>query len=131
MEEDIDRAEEDDAEKELLRDRFRLSTISIAEAQAKQNNLEISQPVMECIGDLVFKFTEHLARDLELFARHAGRKIVNIEDVILSAHRNEHLATSLRSFCHELKGKEPQSERKRKKPSKKEDRGSSSVVDIS
>ncbi|KAF8400075.1 hypothetical protein HHK36_015950 [Tetracentron sinense] len=123
--------EEDDAATELLRDRFRLSTISIAEAQAKRNNMEISQPIMACISELAFKFTEQLAKDLELFAQHGGRKSVNMEDVILSAHRNEHLAASLRSFCNELKVKEPQTERKRKKTSRKEDKATTSVLHIS
>ncbi|XP_073100080.1 uncharacterized protein [Elaeis guineensis] len=63
-----------------------------------------------------------LARDVELFAQHAGRKSVNMEDIILSAHRNKHLTGLLRSFSQELKGKEPQTERKRKKSSKKEDK---------
>lgn len=50
----------------------------------------------------------------------------------ISAHRNEHLAASLRSFGNGLKAKEPQSERKRKKASKKEDKlkASTSVVHI-
>lgn len=63
-----------------LRDRFRLSTISIAESEgklyiavifvldwnyfrfiflfvtAKQDNMEISQPVIVCISDLAFKY---------------------------------------------------------------------------
>ncbi|OVA17370.1 hypothetical protein BVC80_1837g180 [Macleaya cordata] len=120
--------DEDESTSNLLRDRFRLSAISIAEAEAKKNDMEISQPVMACIADLAFKFTEQLAKDLELFAQHAGRKSVNMEDVILSAHRNEHMASSLRSFSHELKGKEPQSERKRKKASKKEDKATSGVI---
>ncbi|XP_010250527.1 PREDICTED: centromere protein S isoform X2 [Nelumbo nucifera] len=76
--------EEDEAETELLRDRFRLFAVSIAEAEAKRNEMEISQPVMECIADLAFKFSEQLAKDLELFAHHAGRKSANMEDVILS-----------------------------------------------
>ncbi|KAM1185869.1 hypothetical protein ACFXTH_015093 [Malus domestica] len=122
--------EEDDPESELLIDRFRLSTIHIAEAEAKRNAMEISGPVMACIADLAFKYTEQLAKDLELFSQHGGRKTANMEDVILSAHRNEHLAALLRSFCNDLKAKEPQSERKRKKPSKREDQATTSVVHI-
>ncbi|XP_042758137.1 protein MHF1 homolog isoform X3 [Lactuca sativa] len=74
-----------------LRDRFRLSTISIAESEAKQDNMEISQPVIVCISDLAFKYAvvfsvtaEQLAEDLEMFAHHAGRKSVNMNDVIIS-----------------------------------------------
>ncbi|KAL5724484.1 MHF histone-fold complex component [Ranunculus cassubicifolius] len=123
--------EDEDAETEILKDRFRLSTITIAEAQAKTMSMEVTEPVMACIADLAFQFSEQLAKDLELFAEHAGRKSVNVEDVILAARRNEHLATSLRSFCHELKGKEPQSNRKRKKVSKKEDGAPSNILNIS
>ncbi|BBH03603.1 Histone superfamily protein [Prunus dulcis] len=149
--------EEEDSVSELLRDRFRVSTISIAEAEAKRNDMEISGPVMTCIADLAFKFTvkvysrviqypekaelklmealqfcktEQLAKDLELFAQHAGRKTANMEDVILSAHRNEHLAALLRSFSNDLKAREPQSERKRKKSSKKEDQATTSVISL-
>ncbi|KAJ9676503.1 hypothetical protein PVL29_021834 [Vitis rotundifolia] len=76
--------EEDEEATELLRDRFRLSTISIVEAQAKKSDMEISEPIVACISDLAFKYTEQLAKDLELFSQHAGRKTVNMEDVILS-----------------------------------------------
>ncbi|PIA33756.1 hypothetical protein AQUCO_04000072v1 [Aquilegia coerulea] len=131
---DFEREEEEEEvseETELLKDRFRLSAITIAESEAKKNNMEVSQPVIACIADLAFQFTEQLGKDLELFAQHAGRKSVNMEDVILFAHRNEHLATSLRSFCLEMKGKEPQSDRKRKKTSKKEDKTMSNTLHIS
>uniref|UniRef100_A0A2P2J6B7 Centromere protein S-like n=2 Tax=Rhizophora mucronata TaxID=61149 RepID=A0A2P2J6B7_RHIMU len=122
--------EEDDLVSELLRDRFRLSTISIAEAEAKRGDMEISEPIMVCIADMAFKYSEQLAKDLELFAHHAGRKSVNMEDVVLSAHRNEHLAALLRSFCNDLKAKEPQPERKRQKKLKKEDNAATSAVHI-
>ncbi|KAJ4728883.1 Centromere protein S-like [Melia azedarach] len=130
IDEEREQEEEDDSATDILRDRFRLSTISIAEAEAKRNNMEISEPIIACIADLAYKYTEQLAKDLELFAQHAGRKSVNMEDVILAAHRNEHLATTLRSFCNDLKAKEPQSERKRKKNSRKEDKATTSVVHI-
>ncbi|KAI3965107.1 hypothetical protein MKX01_014038 [Papaver californicum] len=89
------------------------------ESTSNKNNMEISEQVMGCISDFAFKISKQLANDLELFAQHAGRKSVNIDEVILSAHRNEHLASSLRFFSSELNGKEPQSEKKRKKTSKK------------
>nr|XP_027085755.1 protein MHF1 homolog isoform X2 [Coffea arabica]XP_027085762.1 protein MHF1 homolog isoform X2 [Coffea arabica] len=81
-ESEMDRDEEE-AVNEILRDRFRLCTISIAEAEAKKNGMEVSQPIMACISDLAFKYAEQLAKDLELFSQHAGRKSVNMEDVIL------------------------------------------------
>ncbi|KAL6182700.1 hypothetical protein ACLB2K_044113 [Fragaria x ananassa] len=152
--------EEDESVSELLRDRFRLSTIHIAESEAKRIGMEISGPVMACISDLAFKFTgnftcpvcfeienrqkncvttkrklpvlkpEQLAKDLELFTHHAGRKSANMEDVILCAHRNEHLAALLRSYRDDLKAKEPQSDRKRKKALKKDDRAPEDIVPI-
>ncbi|KAK9277139.1 hypothetical protein L1049_006678 [Liquidambar formosana] len=69
--------------------------------------MKISHPIVACISDLAFKYTEQLAKDLELFAQYAGHKSVNMEDVILSAHRKKRLATTLRSFCNNLKGKNP------------------------
>ncbi|XP_010668120.2 protein MHF1 homolog isoform X1 [Beta vulgaris subsp. vulgaris] len=122
--------EENDEETQLLRDRFRLSAISIAESEAKKNGMQVSEPIAACISDLAFKYAvEHLAKDLQLFAHHAGRKMVNTEDVILAAHRNENLSLSLRTFCNGLKAKEPQSERKRKKASRKEDKATTSALE--
>ncbi|CAA7052743.1 unnamed protein product [Microthlaspi erraticum] len=118
---------EDDSMDDLIRDRFRLTAISIAEAEAKKNGMEIAGSVVSCLADLAFKYAENVAKDLELFAHHAGRKVVNMDDVVLTAHRNDNLAASLRLMCNELKAKVPHSERKRKKGStRKEDKASSS-----
>ncbi|KAL4340976.1 hypothetical protein GQ457_08G034570 [Hibiscus cannabinus] len=125
-----DEEEEDDSVSDLLRDRFRLSAISIAEHEAKRNGMEISPPIVACIADLAFKYIGQLAKDLELFAHHAGRKSVTMADVIVSVHRNEHLAASLRSFHDELKAKEPQCERKRKKVARKDDKAVDGIVSI-
>ncbi|KAG9446229.1 hypothetical protein H6P81_012357 [Aristolochia fimbriata] len=124
-------ADEDEG-MQLLRDRFRLSLISIAETEAKKYDMEVSAPVMGCVSDLAFKLTEQLAKDLELFAHHGNRKSVNMDDVILSAHRNEHVATLLRSMALELKAKEPQIEKKRKKTPKQMERtGADDVLELS
>ncbi|KAL1301279.1 hypothetical protein HN51_045943 [Arachis hypogaea] len=112
--------EEHDSEARLLRDRFRLSAISIAESEARKSGMEISKVVVSCVADLAFKFTEGLAKDLQIFAQHANRKCVNMEDVILSAHRNEHISSYLRTFSNDLKANA--SERKRTKETKKNDK---------
>ncbi|OWM86852.1 protein MHF1 homolog [Punica granatum] len=104
--------EEEDEVVNLLRDRFRLSGISIAEVEAKRNDVHIQEHVSVCIADLAFKYAEHLAKDLQLFAWHARRKTVKMEDVIISTHRNENLAASARSFCDNLATKAPKSERR-------------------
>ncbi|XP_020571247.1 uncharacterized protein LOC110018309 isoform X6 [Phalaenopsis equestris] len=81
----------------LLRDRFRLSVIAISEAEAKKQGLEIAESVVACISDLAFKFTaEVLANDVGLFAQHAGRKSINMEDVILSG---EHIGMNTCLVC--------------------------------
>ncbi|XP_057519012.1 protein MHF1 homolog [Amaranthus tricolor] len=126
---EMDREDDDDEETLLLRDRFRLSAISIVESEAKKNGMQVSEPIVACLSNLAFNYAEHLAKDLELFAHHAGRKLVNTEDVILAAHRNENLSLQLRTFCNDLKAKEPLSERKRKKASRKDDKATTSAIE--
>lgn len=95
--------EEEDEETQILRGRFRLSAISIAESEAKKNAMKVSEPIIACISDLAFNY---------------------------AAHRNENLGMSLRTFSDDLKAKEPQSERKRKKASRKEDKATTSALQI-
>ncbi|KAK2445220.1 MHF histone-fold complex component [Trifolium repens] len=113
---------ENDLELKLLRDRFRLSAISIAESEANKSGMEVSKVVVACVADLAFKYTERLAKDLQLFSQHANRKSVNMEDVVLCAHRNENLTGLLRNFSNDLKANDRQYERKRKKEATKNDK---------
>ncbi|CAN1225668.1 Protein MHF1 homolog [Linum perenne] len=101
---DLDRGE-DDSVGELLKDRFRLSAISLVESQGKKNGMEVSETITACISDLAFKFT---------------------------AHRNKNLTSVLRSLSSEMRAKEPQSERKRKKTSfRKESTKADDDIDMS
>ncbi|TVU14755.1 hypothetical protein EJB05_38248 [Eragrostis curvula] len=109
---EAERYEAEEAEADLLRDRLRLAVIKIANAEGRKAGMEVADPVVACVADLAFKSAEQLAKDVELFAQHAGRKSIKMEDVILT----------VRTFSQELKGKEPASERKRKKASKKDER---------
>lgn len=43
------------------------------------------------------------AKDLESFAQHAGRSVVNTEDVLLLARRNEGLQALLKQFVDDYR----------------------------
>ncbi|KAJ7296341.1 hypothetical protein O6H91_Y129800 [Diphasiastrum complanatum] len=67
-----------------LIDRLRLAVIATAEAEAQKQGLSVSPPVMTALADLTFNYTVQLAKDVEMFAQHAGRKSVNVDDVSLA-----------------------------------------------
>ncbi|KAH7434265.1 hypothetical protein KP509_06G008300 [Ceratopteris richardii] len=99
-----------------LKERLTVSVIRIAEAEAQKSNCDVSAPVMTAVADLTFKFAEQLGHDLELFAQHANRKSINIDDVIIAAHRNDDVASKLRALSRKLtKTNDQQQGRKRKK----------------
>ncbi|KAJ7296340.1 hypothetical protein O6H91_Y129800 [Diphasiastrum complanatum] len=105
-----------------LIDRLRLAVIATAEAEAQKQGLSVSPPVMTALADLTFNYTVQLAKDVEMFAQHAGRKSVNVDDVSLAARRNDSVAALLKSFAEELsKSKEQRQEKKRKKSAGKAD----------
>ncbi|KAF2839547.1 hypothetical protein M501DRAFT_908239, partial [Patellaria atrata CBS 101060] len=57
------------------------------------------------LTELVWTQIGSASRDLEMFAKHAGRATVATDDVLLLARRNEGLEALLRGFVEELRGK--------------------------
>jgi len=47
------------------------------------------------LNQLVFETAGKLALDLEAFANHAKRKVVNVEDVLLYARNNQYLVSAV------------------------------------
>jgi centromere protein S len=53
--------------------------------------------------ELVWSQISQTSKDLETFAKHAGRKQINSDDVLLLARRNEGLEVLLRGFVEEVR----------------------------
>ena len=60
----------------------------MCEFREQQRHVKISAYVEAALANLVYKQTETLATDMELFAKHAKRTIIQVEDVKLCARRN-------------------------------------------
>ncbi|KAF2460514.1 kinetochore component CENP-S-domain-containing protein [Lineolata rhizophorae] len=58
------------------------------------------------LTELVWTQTMSVARDLETFAKHAGRESINSADAMLLARRNESLEELLRKFLEEKRAAE-------------------------
>jgi centromere protein S len=55
------------------------------------------------LTELAWAQVQSAGRDLEEFARHAGRGTVQVEDVLLLARRNEGLEGLLRTYADEVR----------------------------
>ncbi|PVH99896.1 hypothetical protein DM02DRAFT_414092 [Periconia macrospinosa] len=58
------------------------------------------------LTELVYTQIANSARDLETFSHHAGRKVVNTDDVMLLTRRNEALETMLRGELEGMRARE-------------------------
>ena len=57
------------------------------------------------LSEMVYAQIENVARDLEAFAKHAGRTTINSQDVVLLARRNEGLEQVLKAHAKVVKDK--------------------------
>lgn len=57
------------------------------------------------LTELVWAQVENVGRDLESFAKHAGRQTVGTQDVLLLARRNEGLQELMEEFVEKEKEK--------------------------
>ncbi|XP_050351051.1 centromere protein S-like [Nymphalis io] len=61
--------------------------------------LEITRPATAIIAELVFRKISVYGLDLEAFAKHAKRSVINQDDVKLLARRNSSLKAHLNGLC--------------------------------
>mmetsp|Transcript_5543 Transcript_5543/g.7761 ORF Transcript_5543/g.7761 Transcript_5543/m.7761 type:complete len:252 (+) Transcript_5543:1-756(+) len=85
------------------------------------NHMTISKQTIASLNELVCSIAENLGRDVESFARHAKRSMVNTDDVKLCARRNPTILAKLNEYHVSIGGAEEKKPvQKRKRVSKKE-----------
>ncbi|KAL7267257.1 MHF histone-fold complex component [Rhizina undulata] len=96
----------DEALRERLKSALWYSIGKIVDEESLSLELNATPQFIGALTEMVWAQLENVARDLESFARHAGRSTVNTEDVLLLARRNEGLGEVLREFVEdEARGK--------------------------
>uniref|UniRef100_A0A8D0GGS1 Centromere protein S n=1 Tax=Sphenodon punctatus TaxID=8508 RepID=A0A8D0GGS1_SPHPU len=74
-----------------------------------------SKQTIAAISEITFRQCDVFAKDLEMFARHAKRSTINIEDVKLLARRSSSLQRYINQKSEELVLNNQEKKEKRKK----------------
>lgn len=112
----------DDDEKALqiqaLQSAIWYTTGHITDAESLELGVTPSSHFIASLSTLVYSQINTLGEDIESFAKHRGGKVVNVDDVLLCARRNEGLYDLMveyakqhtTAFSHEFKPKGKQKE---------------------
>lgn len=82
------------------------TTQQIAEAESLELQAAPTSGFVASLSTLVFSQIYTLAEDIESFAKHRGGKVVNVEDVLLCARRNEGLHELMAEYARQHVGPE-------------------------
>merc|ERR1711868_23442 len=88
----------------------------ISEDIQEQNDgeLAIEKRVVGVLSETTYKYSQTLARDLALFAKHANRKTINVDDVLLAVRKSSSLKQYLAEMNRETQENKPAAVRKKK-----------------
>ena len=78
-----------------IKQKFTASILALATAEASSRGKQLSPDAASGIADLAWTYAETLSADVWKFSKHAGRKTVQIDDVMLTARRNPSLEAAL------------------------------------
>jgi centromere protein S len=74
------------------------------------SDLNATPQFIGALTELVYTQIANTSRDLEVFSKHAGRKAINTDDVMLLTRRNDALETMLRKELEGMKAAEGRGE---------------------
>ncbi|KAI9787085.1 MAG: hypothetical protein M1839_003320 [Geoglossum umbratile] len=84
-----------------LRSALWFSIGKIVDEESLRFDVNATPQFIAALTVLVSTQIENVSRDLESFAKHAGRRTINVDDVMLLTRRNEGLEKLMREFLDE------------------------------
>jgi len=97
--------EDDAAKEEKLKAALWYSVGQMVDSVALSQNLNATPHFIGGLSELVWAQIENAAQDLEAFAKHADRQVINSKDVVLFGRRNEGLKDVLQKEAKVASGK--------------------------
>jgi hypothetical protein len=94
---------------ERLKSSLWYSIGQFVDEESLQQNFTTTPQFIGALTEMVYTQIEHTSRDLEMFAKHAGRKTINPDDVMLLSRRNEGLETLLKQALDDIRANEERS----------------------
>ncbi|KAM6216902.1 centromere protein S-like [Rhynchocyon petersi] len=113
--------EEEPQEQERLSHQQRLKAAvhytvgCLCEEVATDKEIQFSKQTIAAISELTFRQCENFAKDLEMFARHAKRSTINMDDVKLLARRSNSLLKYITEKSEEIAQFNQEQKAKKKK----------------
>ncbi|XP_053136741.1 centromere protein S [Hemicordylus capensis] len=104
-------------ETQRLKAAFHYSVACLCEEVAEDKETQFTKQAIAAISEITFRQCELFAKDLEMFARHAKRSTINLEDVKLLARRSKSLLRYITQKSEELVLNNLEQKEKRKKKS--------------
>ncbi|KAE8591782.1 hypothetical protein XENTR_v10018569 [Xenopus tropicalis] len=90
---------------------------SLCQEVADDKEVHFSKQAIAAISEITFRQCESFAKDLEVFARHAKRTTINMDDVKLLARRSRSLYAHISKCSDEIAANSLEQKEKKKKKS--------------
>ncbi|KAK4959550.1 MHF histone-fold complex component [Elasticomyces elasticus] len=108
--------QEDDADKvERLKAALWYSVGQAVDTASLNLSLNATPQFIGALTEMLWNQIDTAGKDLEAFANHAGRKVINTDDVLLLARRNDSLKDMLQDYAQTLQPPQPKPTNKRKR----------------
>lgn len=98
--------QDDEAKEEKLKAALWYSIGKMVDSAALSQDLNATPHFIGGLSELVWAQIENAAQDLEAWAKHADRKIINSKDVVLLGRRNESLKELLQDKAQQVQDRE-------------------------